>query len=228
MDTVRVLVVGDAGVGDGDPGFVGERLEQLGATLVPVDRDALPAYDDLGEVDLLLLLGSARSVRADASTDVVAAESQLLRAALRDDVPAIGICYGAQLAAHALGGVVTAAVQSEVGWYAVESDDPLLCPPGPWPQYHLDAFVPPPGARVLGRSAAGIQGYAVDRLVAWQFHPEATPAILRRWLAEAPGDAEAAGSDPGEIVATAVQREADVRAAAHALTDAALVYLRLC
>lgn len=222
---MRVLVVGDNGVGDGDPGFVGERLDQLGATLIAVDRDDLPAYGDLGEVDLLLLLGSARSVRDDTCADAVQAESRLLLAALRDDVPAVGICYGAQVAAHALGGVVTAAPRAEVGWYEVESDDPLLCPPGPWAEFHLDAFVPPPGARVLGRSAAGIQGYTLDRLVAWQFHPEVTPSMMRRWLAESPGDAESAGSDPGQILAYARAHERDSRAAAFALTDAALAYL---
>lgn len=226
MSTVRVVVVGDSGIGDADPGFVGERLEQVGATLVPVDRDELPAYDHLGEVDLLLLLGSDRSALDDASADVVGAESRLLLHALRDDVPAVGICYGAQVAAHALGGTVTAAAEPEIGWYAVESDDSRLCPPGPWPQYHLDGVVPPPGARILGRSAAGVQGYAVDRLVAWQFHPEATPAILARWLADSPGDAEAAGSDAEEILAYAVAHQAQMRAAAFALTDAALAYLR--
>lgn len=226
MATVRVVVVGDSGIGDADPGFVGERLEQLGATLVPVDRDELPAYHQLGAVDLLLLLGSARSVRDGASADVVAAESGLLLAAMRADVPAVGICYGAQVAAHALGGTVTAAGEPEVGWYVVESADPALCPPGPWPQYHLDGVVPPPGARVLGRSAAGVQGYAVDRLVAWQFHPEVTPAILRRWLAESPGDAEAAGRDVEEVLAYARAHERDSRVAAFALTDAALAYLR--
>lgn len=222
---MRVVVVGDDGAGDGDPGFVGERLEQRGATLVPVDRDALPAYDELGPVDLLVLLGSARSVRARAAAAVVEAESRLLLAARRDGVPGIGICYGAQLVAHALGGVVTAATRPEVGWYEVESDDPLLCPPGPWAQYHLDAFVPPPGARVLGRSVVGVQGYTLDRLVAWQFHPEVTPAMLRRWLTEAPGAAEAAGSDPEQIIAFAVAHEDEARAAAAALTDAALAYL---
>jgi GMP synthase-like glutamine amidotransferase len=222
---VRVVVVGDNGAGDGDPGFVGERLEQHGATLVPVDRDALPAYDELGGVDLLLLLGSARSVRAHACAAAVAAESRLLLAARGDGVPTIGICYGAQLVAHALGGVVTAAPRAEVGWYEVESDDPMLCPPGPWVQFHLDAFVPPPGARVLGRSAAGIQGYTLDRLVAWQFHPEVTPSMLRRWLAEAPSDAQAAGSDPEEILAFALAHQAQSRVAARALTDSALEYL---
>jgi GMP synthase (glutamine-hydrolysing) len=225
MAAVRVAVVGDHGVGDGDPGWVGERIEQRGATLVPIDREHLVTYEQLGVIDLLLLLGSDRSVRADTADDAVTAESRLLRASLEAGVPAIGICYGAQLAAHALGGQVTAAAQPEIGWYEVESADPVLCPPGPWAQYHLDALVPPPGARVLGHSPAGVQGYVTDRLVAWQFHPEVTPETLQRWIAAGPDEVAAAGTDPVAVAAYAEQHRARVRSAAHALTDAALAHL---
>lgn len=225
MVPVRVAVVGDHGVGDGDPGWVGERIEQRGATLAPVDREALLAYEELGDIDLLLLLGSDRSVRADPLAQAVTAEAELLRVSLEAGVPAIGICYGAQLAAHALGGEVTAAVRPEIGWYEVESADPVLCPPGPWAQYHLDALVPPPGARVLGHSAAGVQGYVTDRLVAWQFHPEVTPETLQRWIAAGPDEVAAVGADPAAVAAYSEQHRAEVRSAAHALTDAALAHL---
>jgi GMP synthase (glutamine-hydrolysing) len=204
---------------------VGERLEQRGATLVQIDREHLPASQELGGIDLLLLLGSDRSVRADPAAEDVVAEAALLRASLEAGVPTIGICYGAQLAAHTLGGEVTAAVPPEVGWYEVESADPVLCPPGPWAQYHLDSLIPPPGARVLGRTAAGVQGFVTDRLVAWQFHPEVTPATFGRWLAAGPRDVAAAGADPVAVAAYAEKHRARVRGAAHALTDAALAYL---
>ncbi len=225
MTPVRVRVVGDSGLHDADPGYVGARLVERGAMLSSLDRDALVPYDRLDRPDLLLLLGSARSVREQGSAEVVEAESRLVRDARDDGVPVIGICYGAQLAAHAFGGVVTTAAEPELGWYEVDSDDPLLCPSGPWPQYHFDAFVPPPGARVLGRSAAGVQAFALDRLIGWQFHPEASAGILRRWLDDAPADAAAVGADPDEIVARAYACAAEARAATYALTDAALAYL---
>ena len=222
-----MVVVGDHGVGDGDSGWVGERLEQLGAELVPVDREDLPAYPALGDVDLLLLLGSDRSVRADPEADTVTAEADLLRGAVEYGVPVIGICYGAQLAAHALGGEVTAAAVPEIGWFDVESDDPVLCPPGPWAQYHLDAFVPPPRAQVLGRSpgAGGVQGFTLDRVLGWQFHPEVTPSTLSRWLEAAPGEVAAVGAGPAAVRAYAEEHAESTREAAHQLTDAALAYL---
>jgi len=92
-------------------------------------------------------------------------------------------------------------------------------------RYHLDAFEPPDGVRVLGRNAAGVQGFATDRLVAWQFHPEVKPATLGRWIAAGPGDVAAAGADPVAVAAYAEQHEERVRGAAHELTDAALAHL---
>lgn len=226
---VRVLVVGDKG--DDDPGFVGERLVELGATLVPLDRDVLPDSDVLDGADLLLLLGSARSAHDPAASDAVVAESWLVRVALDEQIPVLGICYGAQLLALTLEGEVMPAPQAEVGWFEVDSRDPVLCPPGPWLQFHSDAVTPPPGVRVLGTSPAGCQGFAHEmggeRALAWQFHPETTPTELARWLDSCRDWVLEHGADPGHIQAQADERAESTRAAAYDLTDAALHWLRV-
>ncbi len=222
---MRVLVVAD--LGDSDPGLVGERLEQLGGVLTAAYRnEAVPT--DAGDAELVLLLGSSHGVPDPGREDVVAAESALVLDCLEREVPVIGICYGAQLAAHALGGSVARAADHEIGWYYVESHDPALCPPGPWVQYHYDTFTVPDGARLLGHSDVGPQGFAVEtaagrlRLVAWQFHPEVDAGILRRWVAE---DAQAlprVGVDAAAFVAETEQRVLVSRAATHALVDVTL------
>lgn len=229
MACVRVLVVGDKG--DDDPGFVGERLEAVGATLVPLDRDALCARNDVGPADLLFLLGSARAAYDSQHAGAVEAEARFIRAALGSRVPVLGICYGAQLLALALGGQVMPAPVVEVGWFRVDSDDPVLCPPGPWLQFHQDAFTPPQGVRVLGSSPGGCQGFAYERdggrALAWQFHPEVTPAELARWLDSAGSFVREQGGDPVTIQAEADGRAGTSRKAAYDLTDAALRWLRL-
>lgn len=226
---VRVLVVGDRG--DDDPGFVGERLVERGATLVALDRDALPGSDVLEGADLLLLLGSARSAHNPAESDAVVAESRLARIALDEQIPVLGICYGAQLLALTLEGEVMPASQAEVGWFEVDSRDPQLCPPGPWLQFHSDAFRAPPGVRVLGTTPAGCQAFAHDRAgeraLAWQFHPETTPAELKRWLDSARDWVLEHGGDPASIQTQADERAESTRAAARELTDAALHWLRV-
>jgi GMP synthase-like glutamine amidotransferase len=222
---MRVLVVADRI--DHESGFVGERLEQLGATLTTSYREDFPALD-AGDAALVLLLGSHHGVADPGREEAVAVESQLVRDCLARGVPVIGICYGAQLAAHALGGVVTKAENPEIGWYYVESHDPSLCPPGPWAHYHYDRFTVPEGTRELGVSDAGPQGFVLEsssgvaRLIAWQFHPEVTPDVLQRWVEETADDLVAIGIDGPAIAAEGFQRERVSRAAAHALVDVAL------
>lgn len=186
---MQVLVVGDPD--DNDPGHVGAALIDSGARLHPLDRDDLPGWADAPGADLLLLLGSGRSVADPAQFRRVEAEVALVQAALSDAVPVLGICYGSQLLAYALGGTVTAAAHVELGWMSHDSLDPALCPPGPWLQFHGDTFTVPAGARLLGSSSAGPQGLAWEgpaadgqpvRALGWQFHPEVTPAVLDSWL----------------------------------------------
>jgi GMP synthase (glutamine-hydrolysing) len=216
---------------DSDPGFVGERLEQVGGELTFCLRETFPADGsppDLDPADLVLLLGSHHGVADPGRERPVHAESQLVLDCLARDLPVIAICYGAQLAAHALGGLVTKHGGREIGWYYVDSHDPALCPPGPWVQYHYDNFTVPAGARLLGESAAGAQGFAIEtgdgvlRLVAWQFHPEVSPEILQRWVSDGVDDLAGMGVDPAAFVAEAEQRAAYSRAEAHALIDVTL------
>jgi GMP synthase-like glutamine amidotransferase len=182
--------------------------------------------------DVLLLLGSEAAVYDPARVEVVRAEQALVRSAVAQGTAVLAICYGAQLAASALGAGVRGVERGEVGWFEVSSRDEALCPPGPWLQFHSDVLDVPEGARLLGSSPVGPQGFALDRgvrgvggVVAWQFHPETTPGTLRRWAGAMPGYVRAHGADPDAVVAEAERRAESSRAAAHRLVDAALAHL---
>ena len=222
---MRIHVIAD--VVDSDGGHFFERLEQLGGEIVLLDRDALPAYGSLDDADLVLLLGSDRSAHEPKWSEVVAAESLFVRAALRDGTPVMGICYGAQLMARALGGTSWRADVAEVGCQRVDTVDPELCPEGPWLQLHSDVFAPPPTARVLGTSWRGTQCFIDDshgaRAIAWQFHPEVTASTYERWVNE--GYYGDGGVDEKDLIRQAYDNEARCRNAAHKLTDDALAYL---
>jgi GMP synthase-like glutamine amidotransferase len=222
-----VLVVGDRG--DDDSGHVGARLLDRGAVLHPLDRDRLPGTARLPAGDLLLLLGSGRSVTDPAQSGVVAAEGGLIRAALDGGMPVLGICYGAQILAAALGGTVSRAPQAEVGWFRHESFDPRLCPPGPWAQFHGDTFAVPPGARLLGSSTAGPQGIAWEagpgaRALGWQFHPEVTATVLAQWLRVETALVEG-NADVEAVLADTERLGEPARLATYELTDVALQWL---
>jgi GMP synthase (glutamine-hydrolysing) len=222
---MRIHVVADEA--DKDGGHFHERLLQRGAALIELDRDDLPAYGTIGETDLVFLLGSDKGAHEPKWKDVVDSESRFVRAALRAGTPVMGICYGAQLMARALGGTSWRADQPELGYQRVDTIDPVLCPEGPWAQMHSDVFAPPPSARVLGTSWRGPQCFVDDSLgarsIAWQFHPEVTGATYERWVHE--GYYGDAGVDVKDLIRQGHANEARSRNLAHALTDAALGYL---
>lgn len=222
---MRVHVVADAT--DTDGGYVVERIVERGGELVPLDRDALPVFGDLGGSDLVLLLGSDKSAHEDKWVDSVTAEIHLVRSALAAGTPVMGICYGAQLMARALGGTSWRADQPELGWGRIDTIDHVLCPEGPWGQMHSDVFAPPPTSTVLGTSWRGPQCFIDDsfgaRSIAWQFHPEVTPETYERWVRE--GYYGNTGDDPKELIRQARVNAPRSRNLARQLTDSALQHL---
>ena len=224
---MRIHVVADEA--DKDGGYFHERLLELGAELVELDRDNLPAYATIGDTDLIFLLGSDKAAHEPKWKDAVEAESQLVRSALRAGTPVMGICYGAQLMARALGGTSWRADMPELGWQRVDTTDPILCPEGPWAQMHSDVFAPGPTSRVIGTSWRGPQCIIDEahgaRAIAWQFHPEVTAATYERWVHE--GYYGDAGIDTKDLIRQAHANAAATRNRAHALVDAALSYLRV-
>ncbi|MDH5279410.1 MAG: gamma-glutamyl-gamma-aminobutyrate hydrolase family protein, partial [Actinomycetota bacterium] len=197
---MRALVVANSD--DDDAGYVGERLVERGYELVLGYRDepgALPS--NLDGLDLLVMLGSDWSTYWEHVRDEVERESALVREAGVRDLPTLGICYGAQLMAHALGGSVQQAAQTEIGWFTLDTTDEVLAPAGPWFEFHIDAFTPPAGAEVLATTSAGPQAFRIGRMLAWQFHPEVTPGIVRRWGAGSRDQASRAGVDLEQVYA---------------------------
>ena len=207
---------------DADSGYVGERFARRGyaARTVLRDQGGLPV--DLSDVDAVVLLGSEWSVHSPTDPVALAAECELVRTAQASGVPVLGLCYGAQVVAAALGGSVALAAVPEVGFVEVITDDPTLVPAGPWAQFHLDVIEPPPDARVVAQNACGTQAFVLPGVLAVQFHPEVRPDTLDDWSRRFPELLVQAGLDRTALVAEARDREPAARSAAHALVDAFL------
>lgn len=217
---MRILVLANAS--DDDAGFVGEALEARGGTFVTVHRESPDPLPELDGFDAVVSLGSEWSVYWDHIQGAVTREAALLREAVDADVPVLGLCFGGQILSHALGGSVERAPEAEIGWYAIESDVPDLIPGGPYVQWHSDRFVVPPGARELARSAVGPQAYAVGSAVGLQFHPEASPTVVRRWVVGGIDELTASGGTAEGFVAESDERLAESRARAAQIVDAFL------
>jgi GMP synthase-like glutamine amidotransferase len=202
---------------DGPPGRFGEWLEERG---IPYDlhrSDLEPAPDDLVRRPWVVSLGSEKSATTPAPS-WPADEVTALRRAVQAGVPTLGLCFGGQALSLALGGRVGPSDPVEIGWIGVEPVDGFV-PPGPWLQWHFEQLAVPPGAIELARSPAGPAAFRLGPHVGTQFHPEATPQIVRRW-------AELSGENIPGTTADELLRQSDdvggdeVRAQAFRLFDA--------
>jgi GMP synthase-like glutamine amidotransferase len=168
----------------GPPGRLGTWATARGLThRVHRSWEQPPALDP-EEFGWIASLGSAFSVNAT-EPGWIATEIDLLRRAVAADVPVLGLCWGGQALARALGGSVGPAPVHEKGWIGVDTDDRAI-PAGPWLHYHVEVFTVPADAIELARSPAGPAAFRIGPHLGLQFHPEADAAMAHGWAAKDP------------------------------------------
>jgi GMP synthase (glutamine-hydrolysing) len=189
-------------------------------------RDA--GVDELGdaaEADLLVVLGGPIGVYETDRYPFLATERALLAARLADCRPTLGICLGAQLIASAAGARVYPGPAKEIGWApllptAAGRQSPLRhLEAAGWHalHWHGDTFDLPTGATLLASTTlVPHQAFSLGPAVlALQFHLEAEPKRLERWLIGHTVELGAAGIALADLRgATARHGEAVARAGA--------------
>jgi GMP synthase-like glutamine amidotransferase len=183
---VRALTI--ANLDDADTGFVGDRFRHHGYSFDECHREHPDDWPALDGHELVLLLGSEWSVYWPEVAQSVRAEVALVQEATRRGIPVFGICFGNQVVAHALGGMVFRADTPEIGWMHIDTDVPSAVASGPWMQWHYDVVSLPPRATEMARSAVGPQAWNLGRIFATQFHPEVNESVVRRWASGQGGD----------------------------------------
>jgi GMP synthase-like glutamine amidotransferase len=147
-------------------------------TARPAEGDVLPA--SLSGYTGVVVLGSEQTAFDD-RLPWLADELALVDRAMDDGVPVLGICFGGQVLARALGAQVYRLSRPEIGWVRLTSQHPSLAS-GPWLSWHQDGFGLPAGAAELATGGDSMQAFTVGPHVGLQFHPEATEPITADWL----------------------------------------------
>lgn len=173
-------------------GPVGERLSQLGfeiETLLVVpeekyrDPNVTVNFPEASDYDLIIPLGAPWGAWDDGCIgNWLQPELKWIKEAIENDIPVLGICFGGQLMARALGGSVARGPRPELGWHFIHSKDPELISIGPWFQFHYDRWQLPPGAKELAVSPVASQAFSYRKSLALQFHPELDREVLEGWL----------------------------------------------
>ncbi len=185
---------------------------------------AVPQLDRLPDAeafDAVVSLGSECSVHSSPH-EWIAREVDHLRDAHARGIPVLGICFGAQALAKALGGEVGPAHPAdhpEVSWRTIDSCDRSLIPPGPWFRWHYDRFTVPAGGRILARDGGEVDAFGVQRSVGVQFHPEADAALARMWIADGHSSLRSAGIDLDALESQIAAHGAEARRRAFDLFD---------
>lgn len=187
--------------GDFDEWFLRGLSPGLDITVVNTEAGELPG--DPTDWDGIVVTGSPAMVSDREPWSEKAAE--WLAQAVDQAVPILGVCYGHQLLAHALGGEVGYHPEGrESGTQRVKlltsaQDDPLFgSMPGTFSAQltHKQSVIRlPPGAVLLGHNEfEPHQAFRVGKC-AWgvQFHPEFSDAVMRAYLGVQAPDLENEG-----------------------------------
>ena len=178
----------------------------LGAAEAPLKAARLTHHDRLAgdplprldEVDGILSFGGTQSVTEIERYDYLVEEAELLREAVAREIPVLGVCLGAQLLAHALGGSVRRLPRRAVAWLELAriADDELV-PDRVWAlHWNEDAIEPPPGAtELLERGGLGCAAFRAGSAWGIQFHADVDGPVLDGWYERYAGWLAEAGVD---------------------------------
>lgn len=165
--------------------------QRLSFHMIQVFQGETPRAD-WADIQALVILGGRMSVNEEERYPFLRWEKTILRTALREGIPTLGISLGAQLIAAASGAAVYQRNFKEIGWYPISTTpegqmDPILgyLPERPMVfQWHGDSFELPKGAyRLAFSDHYENQAFRIGRNVyGLQFHLEVTPTMIERWM----------------------------------------------
>jgi GMP synthase-like glutamine amidotransferase len=203
------------------PGYFATYLERRSVATQLVALDAGdPVPRDARRFSGIVFMGGAMS--ANDRLPWITAALELMRDAVRKDVPLLGHCLGGQLMSKAFGGAITANAVREIGWGEVRAADNAVA--RAWLgelqafesfHWHGETFSIPPGAtRVLEGAHCPNQAFALGKHLGLQCHVEMTADMVRSWVGSGAEELREHGASPGVQPPGEIERDLEARVAA--------------
>jgi GMP synthase (glutamine-hydrolysing) len=182
-------------------------IEAAGYEIGRIDvTDSAFAALDLCEPDLLIMMGGPMGVYEREQYPWISCQLRRLSKRLEADRPTLGVCFGAQMMAAALGAEVYAGPRKEVGFHPVTVHDdtsPLRHLTGvPVLHWHGDTFKLPENVELLASSHVyNHQAFRRGRnLLALQFHAEmGLDPRFDAWIEQWPESVVEAGGTEADL-----------------------------
>lgn len=201
-------------------------LRERGYEITTIDASDLdPDGGAMLDADLVIVLGGDMGVYETEQHSYLVTELDLLARRLENEKPTLGLCLGAQLIAHSLGGHASKGKSVVIGFRDVNlteagRDSPLRHFAGvPVMQWHGDSFRLPAGATRLASSAEySNEAFRLgDYALAVQFHPELTGTMYQEWIDRGAAELARHGIDPAALLEQRDRYAARMEQAAHAM-----------
>jgi GMP synthase-like glutamine amidotransferase len=173
-----------------NPGYLGTFLDRhnIPFEVICID-ECITVPKDLETISGLIFMGGAMNVTDPLQW--IREEKELIRMAVDENMPVMGICLGGQLMSAALGGKITHEPDMEIGWHSVEpvienrNNEWLIELPEEFIPFHwhADTFSTPEGATSLLHSKCRMnQAFVINNSIAMQFHLEMTTDMVEEWV----------------------------------------------
>ena len=155
---------------------------------IEAQKEAVP--NNAEQYAAIIILGGPMAVYDNVG--YLQREQELIRSALKQEIPVLGICLGSQLIAQAVGGNVYKGGKKEIGWSNV-----MLNQAGYNDlfkgintknitvfQWHGDTYDLPSKATIMASSKLYPQAFRFGSAIGIQFHMEVNGEMIQRWAEE--------------------------------------------
>lgn len=171
-------------------GSLEELIQSDGYEIENIEAQTEPMPQNTGDYTAIIILGGPMAVYDNLG--YIVKEQELIRDAIKNKVPVLGICLGSQLIAQAAGGNVYKGSKKEIGWYNVTLNHngqndlfkDIKSKTMRVFQWHGDTYDLPSTATIMASSELYPQAFRIGTAVGIQFHLEVNYEMIKRWIHE--------------------------------------------